>query len=452
VTHKALTRAFFIPIRVFTSVYLHVISASMRSLLSAPSIRNSARGPFNARRFRDVKFLSIRSQLGDIFTPTEQHAQLRSSMRAFTESEIEPQAKEFNKLEQFNRPLFNKLGDLGILGLTVEEQYGGSNMDATAVTIVHEEMSASDPAFCLSYLAHSLLFVNNLHANGSHEQKAAFLPKTCSGELIGGMCMSEPNAGTDVLGMQTKALKQSNGQYLLSGRKLWITNGAVNDKETGDVFLVYAKTKEKEYSLFLVEKNAPGFSLGQRIKDKLGMRASNTAELVFDNVPVAQKNLVGNEGDAVLCMMRNLEIERVALAAMALGIARRSIEIMNAYAMQRTAFGAPINRYGQIQKHIADSYAEYAAGRAYVYNTARYLDLNSPGNRIDTDGVKLYASVMATTIANRAIQTLGGNGYTADYVVERLWRDAKLLEIGGGTLEAHQRNLTKDLSKIEKLP
>lgn len=233
--------------------------------------------------------------------------------------------------------------------------------------------------------------------------------------------------------------------------QMWITNGARTDTELGDAFLVYAATGAK-HSLFLVEKGMKGFSLGQRIKDKCGMRSSNTAELVFDKVVVPPKNIVGHEGDAVLHMMRNLEIERLALAAMSLGIARRSIETMNSYAQDRKAFGQPLNRFGQIQAHIADSYAQYAAAKAYVYNVARSLDIKSAGNRIDSDGVKLYASTMATGVANRAIQVLGGYGYCGEYVVERLWRDAKLLEIGGGTLEAHQKNMARDLSKFKKLP
>lgn len=364
---------------------------------------------------------------------------------------MEPQALEWNRKEQFNQPLFKKLGELGLLGITADEKHGGSAMDATAVVIAHEEIAASDPAFCLSFLAHSLLFINNLNFNGSEEQKARYLPGACSGEKLGGMCMSEPGAGTDVLGMKTKAERQGDGSYVLNGSKMWITNGARSDTELGDVFLVYACTGAK-HSLFLVEKGMPGFALGQRIKDKCGMRASNTAELVFENVRVPKANLIGHENDAVLHMMRNLEVERLALAAMSLGIARRSIEVMNKYARDRVAFGSPINRYGQIQKMIADSYAEYAAAKAYTYNVAKGLDLTSAGNRVDSDGVKLFASTMGTTVANRAIQVLGGYGYCGEYVVERLWRDAKLLEIGGGTLEAHQKNMTRDLAKMERLP
>jgi isovaleryl-CoA dehydrogenase len=398
-----------------------------------------------------VRQMTVATRVGDIFTPTEEHASLRKTCREFVEKEVEPQALEWNRKEQFNQPLFRKLGDLGLLGITADPQHGGSGMDATAVVIAHEEISASDPAFCLSFLAHSLLFVNNLNFNANEEQKARFLPKACTGELLGGMCMSEPGAGTDVLGMKTKAEKKSDGSWELTGQKMWITNGARTDTELGDAFLVYAQTGAK-HSLFLVEKGMKGFKLGQRIKDKCGMRASNTAELVFDHVKVPKENLVGTENDAVLHMMRNLEIERLALAAMSLGIARRSIEVMNKYAQDRQAFGQPLNRFGQIQAHIADSYSQYAAAKAYVYNVAKSLDIKSVGNRIDSDGVKLFASTMATGVANRAIQVLGGYGYCGEYVVERLWRDAKLLEIGGGTLEAHQKNMARDLTKLKQLP
>ena len=302
--------------------------------------------------------------------------------------------------------------------------------------------------------------------------------------------MSEPAAGTDVLGMKTTAKEEPDGSFLLNGTKMWITNGAISDTEQGDVFLVYARTGEGTggVSLFLLEKGTPGFSVGQRIKDKCGMRASGTAELVFENVRVPAHNLVGQKGGAVTCMMRNLEIERLALAAMSTGIARRCVEVMNRYGQDREAFGHSINHFGQVQDHIATSYAEYMAAKCYVYNTANMLELDATGSyRVDSDGVKLVCSKMATTVANRAMQVLGGYGYVGEYQVERptslrfspilrlssslasallssrhasdlllyqverLWRDAKLIEIGGGTLEAHQKNMTRDLSRLETL-
>ncbi len=384
----------------------------------------------------------------DLFNPSDEHLALRRMVRDFAEKEVEPQAAEYDRTEKFNHALFRSLGDLGLLGITVEERFGGSGMDPTAAVIVHEELSAVDPGFCLAYLAHSMLFVNNLQQNGSDDQRKKYLPGACSGDLIGGMCMSEPGAGTDVLGMSTTATRDGD-DFVLNGAKMWITNGAIDDTTLGDIFLVYARTGQTraDVSLFLVEKGTPGFSLGQRIKDKLGMRASPTAELVFEDCRIPASNLVGTEGHATLHMMRNLEIERLTLAGMSLGIARRSIEIMNNYATERKSFGHALRDFGQIQRHIAESYCEYMAGRSYVYHTANQLKLGSSGNRVDSDGVKLYCAAMAKTVADRAIQVLGGYGYVGEYTVERLWRDAKLLEIGGGTNEAHQKNITRDLSK-----
>jgi isovaleryl-CoA dehydrogenase len=389
----------------------------------------------------------------DLYNPTEEHRALRETLRQFVEKEVDPQAMASDRSETFNLELFRKLGELGVLGITVSETYGGAGMDAVAAVIAHEELAASDPGFTLSYLAHSMLFVNNFFQNASDEQRARHLPDVCSGKKIGGMCMSEPGAGTDVLGMKTTARREGD-HYVIDGAKMWITNGAVSDTELGDIFLVYAKTGDKgpkSLSLFLVEKGFAGFRLGQKIKDKLGMRASTTAELVFDGCVVPVANRIGNEGDAVIHMMRNLELERLTLAAMSLGIARRSIEVMNRYASERKAFGQPIRDFGQIQRHIADSYAAWRAGRAYVYEVAGRIDLGRAGNRIDSDGVKLYCSIMAKEVADRAIQTLGGYGYVGEYQVERLWRDAKLLEIGGGTIEAHQKNMARDLSRVERL-
>ena len=389
----------------------------------------------------------------DLFNPTPEHAQLREMVRRFAESEVEPQALEHDRTETFNVALFRKLGELGLLGITAQEEFGGTGLDPVAACIVHEELSAVDPGFTLAYLAHSMLFVNNLAQNGSDAQRKKYLPAACSGEAICGMCMSEPDAGTDVLGMRTTA-KRDGDHYVLDGAKMWITNGAISKTELGDTFLVYARVEgagRSELSMFIVEKGMAGFSLGQKIEDKLGMRASTTAELVFEGCRVPVENRVGEEGTATLHMMRNLEIERVTLAAMSLGIARRSVEVMNEYARDRKSFGESLNRFGQIQRHIAESYAEYMAGRAYTYLIASQMDLAKPGQRLDTDGVKLFCSTMGKNVADRAIQVLGGYGYTGEYRVERLWRDAKLLEIGGGTIEAHQKNMTRDLSRLEKL-
>jgi isovaleryl-CoA dehydrogenase len=268
--------------------------------------------------------------------------------------------------------------------------------------------------------------------------------------------MSEADAGTDVMGMKSFAQPSSDGSHFtLNGTKMWISNGTIDGTDTGDVFLVYAKTDLKSKSggltSFIVEKGMPGFRLGRKITGKLGMRASNTAELIFEDVKIPTENVVGGVGGAAICMMRNLELERIGLAAMSLGIARRCIEVMSKYSQERKAFGKSIGEYGQIQKAIAESYAEYFAGRTYVYNFARQLDLKTYGNGLDADGVKLYCAPMAKRIADRAIQVLGGNGYVGEYQVERLWRDAKLLEIGGGTNEAHHKNMMRDLKKRTRI-
>ncbi len=387
--------------------------------------------------------------MADLFNPTDEHAAIRRMTRDFAEKELDPQAEAHDQSETFNVPLFRKLGELGLLGITADEAFGGSGLDATAAVIVHEELAAADPAFTLSYLAHSMLFVNNFNANATTEQKQRFLPDACSGAAICGMCMSEPGAGTDVLGMKTTA-KRDGDHYVLNGAKMWITNGCIGDGELGDTFLVYARVigaSRRDISQFVVAKGTPGFSLGQKIHNKLGMRASSTAELVFDNCRVPAANLVGGEGNAMLHMMRNLEIERLTLAAMSLGIARRCIEVMNRYAVDRQAFGQSLNRFGQIQRHIGEAYAKYMAGRSYVYQVANGLDLSTSGNRIDSDGVKLFCATMAKEVADSAIQVLGGFGYVGEYQVERLWRDAKLMEIGGGTVEAHQKNICMDLAR-----
>src|SRR5262249_33696822 len=261
-----------------------------------------------------------------------------------------------------------------------------------------------------------------------------------------GMCMTEPAVGTDVLSMKTRARRDGDA-YVLDGVKTFITNGGVDEETLGDAFVVYAATGPRSLSAFLVEKGMPGFRLGQKWSDKLGMRASFTAELVFEGVRVPVENRLGQEGEGTLAMMRNLEIERLTLAAMSCGIARRSVELMVRYANERHSFGGPLREHGQIQRYIAESFAEYRAARTYVYDTARRLDLRATGQRVDADAAKLFASQAAKRAADAAIQVFGGYGYMGEYVAARLWRDAKLLEIGGGTLEAHHKNLTKDLTR-----
>jgi len=389
----------------------------------------------------------------DIGNPSEEHAMLREMVRDWTKEHVEPQALVHDREEKFNLPLLRSMGELGLLGLSAEEKYGGAGLDATACAIVHEELSASDPGFTLAYLAHSILFVNNLTFNGNEEQKARILPRVCSGEWIGAMAMSEPDIGTDVLGLSTTAVLQEDGTWLLNGRKMWITNGCLDDEGTpADVVWVYAKTGlddkgRVQISTFLVEAGMVGYSVGQKITDKTGMRASNTAELVFQDCIVPAANLIGSPGESLLHMMGNLEAERLTLAAMALGISRRSLEEMNRYATERTAFKSQIRDFGQMQRYIGESWAKYRAMRAYIYDTAFHMTLGKPGHRLDSDGVKLFSATAAKEIADAAMQVMGGYGYVGEYNVERLWRDSKLLEIGGGKIESHQKNITRDLSK-----
>lgn len=386
----------------------------------------------------------------DLFAPTPEHALLRDTLREFTRREVEPQAAEHDRSETFNLPLFRSAGQLGLLGVTIPERFGGAGLDVVAATQVYESLSTSDPGFGLAVLAHAILFAHNLSVNGSEEQCARLLPKAVSGEWVCGMCMTEPEVGTDVLAMHTTAQRRGD-RYFITGRKTFITNGGLDDDTLGDVFIVYAATGPASISAFLVEKGMEGFRLGQKWRDKLGMRASYTTELVFEEVGVPLRNRMGEEGEGTLLMMRNLEIERLTLAAQALGIAQRCLQVMIGYANERQSFGRPIREHGQIQRYVAETFAEYRAARTLVYDTARRLSLGSAGRRIDADASKLFAAQMGKRAADAAIQVLGGNGYMGEYVVERLWRDAKLLEIGGGTLEAHHKNVMKGLSRDPSL-
>ena len=393
----------------------------------------------------------------DISNPSEEHTMLREMVRDWTQEFVEPQALEYDREEKFNLPLLREMGEMGLLGISAPEEYGGAGLDATACAIVHEELSASDPGFTLAYLAHSMLFVNNLAINGNEEQKQRILPLVCSGEWIGAMAMSEPDVGTDVLGLSTTAVQQDDGTWKINGRKMWITNGCLDEEGTpADVVWVYAKTGTDDkgrvqMSTFLVEAGMPGYAVGQKIYDKTGMRASNTAELVFDDCIVPAENLVGSVGESIIHMMRNLELERLTLAAMSLGIARRCLDEMNKYASERSAFNTQIRNFGQMQRYIGESWAKYRAMRAYVYDTANNMSLGKAGQRLDSDGVKLFTSTAAKEIADAAIQVMGGYGYVGEYNVERLWRDSKLLEIGGGTIESHHKNITRDLFKTPEV-
>lgn len=374
-----------------------------------------------------------------LYNPTDVHAQLREAIAKFAKDKVGPQAREHDISMEFNRPLFQELADLGALGVTIPEKDGGAGLDATAAVIIHHELSKYDPGFCLAYLAHSMLFVNNFYYAANDAQRAKWLPRVISGQSIAAMGMSEPGAGTDVMGMRSSAEKRGNS-YILNGSKIWITNGTM-----ADVYLVYAKVQGK-VTAFIVERGMPGFTNGPKI-DKCGMRGSQMCQLFFDNVEVPAENMLGIEGKGAVHMMRNLEIERITLSAMAVGIAEQCVDLMIKYGKDRVAFGQPINQYGQIQRYIAESFAETEAAKALTYAVARKV---APGtqNRVGTDAAKLFSTPVSKRAADNAMQVMGGMGYSRDMPVERLWRDAKLLEIGGGTLEAHHKNLTKDLTAM----
>lgn len=361
---------------------------------------------------------------------------LRDMVRSFAQSEVEPQAEEHDVSGTLNIDLMRQCGDLGLHGVTIPADWGGSDLDTTAAVIIHHEISKSDPGFCLAYLAHSMLFVNNFFYNSNDQQRKRYLDKVLTGEWIGAMGMTEPSAGTDVLGMQTTARKDGDS-YVLNGNKIFITNG--ND---ASIYVIYAKI-DGRLTAFVVERDAPGFSVGAKI-DKMGMRASTMCELIMEDCRIPADALLGVEGGGVTNMMRNLEIERLALAAMSLGIADRCLDEMVRYSTERSAFGKHLYDFGQVQRYIGDSYAQTEAIRALIYTVAQSVS-HDVRNRLGSDAAKLFAAPAAKAVADNAIQVLGGYGYCTEYKVERLFRDAKLLEIGGGTVESHQKNITRDL-------
>lgn len=368
--------------------------------------------------------------------PSEEHRMLRELVAGFARDQVEPQAAAHDRTGTLNLGLLRQAGMLGLHGLTIPEAAGGSGLDATAAVVAHHELAKVDPGFTLAYLAHAILFANNFYWAANDEQRSRYLPEVLAGERIGAMGMTEPGAGTDVLGMQTTAERRGD-VYRLRGRKTFITNAP-----DADYFLVYAKV-EGQVSAFLVERSCEGFATGPHI-EKMGMRAAPMAELIFEDCVVPAANLLGAEGGGLTHMMRNLEIERLCLAAISLGIADRCLEIMLRYSVERHAFGKPIAEFGQIQRYIAESYARTEAARCLIYAVAQGVGPERR-NRIGTDAAKLFAAPVGKEVADNAMQVLGGWGYCTEFTVERLLRDAKLLEIGGGTLESHQKNLTRDL-------
>ena len=366
---------------------------------------------------------------------------LRQSVRDFCAKEIAPRAGDIDRANEFPIALWRQLGDLGTLGITAQEEYGGLGLGYLAHVVVMEEISRASAAVGLSYGAHSNLCVNQIRRNGNDAQRRRYLPKLISGEHIGALAMSEPNAGSDVVSMRLRAEKKGN-RYVLNGSKMWITNGP-----DADMLVVYAKTDASSgprgITAFLVEKGFKGFSTAQKL-DKLGMRGSNTCELVFQDCEVPAENALGKVNDGVRVLMSGLDYERVVLAGGPLGIMQACMDVVLPYTHERQQFGQPIGQFQLMQGILADMYTTLNACRAYVYAVAQACDRGETARK-DAAGVILYASEKATWMAGEAIRCLGGNGYINDFPTGRLWRDAKLYEIGAGTSEIRRWLIGREL-------
>ncbi len=367
--------------------------------------------------------------------------EIRVQVRRFAAERIAPRAAEIDRSNEFPRDLWPELGALGLLGVTVPERWGGAGLGYLAHVIAMEEISRASGSVGLSYGAHSNLCVNQLRLNGTDAQRDRYLPKLLSGEHVGALAMSEPQAGSDVTSMQLGAT-QRGGHYFLTGRKMWITNGP-----DADVFVVYAKTDRNAGSrgitAFIVERGFAGFSAAQKL-DKLGMRGSSTCELVFEECPVPQENRLGEENDGVRVLMSGLDYERVVLAGGPLGLMAAALDLVLPYVRERKQFGQPIGTFELMQAKVADMYAALGACRAYVYTVARACDAGRV-KRQDAAACILFAAEKATAVALEAIQALGGNGYINDYPAGRLLRDAKLYEIGAGTQEIRRMLIGREL-------
>ena len=371
---------------------------------------------------------------------------LRDAVRGFCAVEIAPRAAEIDRSDQFPMDLWRKMGELGVLGVTVAEQYGGANMGYLAHMIAMEEISRASASVGLSYGAHSNLCVNQLKRNGSEAQRAKYLPKLISGDHVGALAMSEPGAGSDVISMTLRA-EDKGGYYLLNGTKMWITNGP-----DADTLVVYAKTEPelgaRGVTAFIIEKTMPGFSCAQKL-DKLGMRGSHTGELVFNNVEVPAQNVLGSVGGGARVLMSGLDYERAVLAAGPIGIMQSVMDNVVPYIHDRKQFGQSIGEFQLIQGKVADMYTVLQAGRAFCYTVGKNLDKLGTEHvrqvRKDCASVILWCAEKATWMAGEGVQIFGGNGYINDYPLGRLWRDAKLYEIGAGTSEIRRMLIGREL-------